>query len=225
MLAGVVLASCSSVASMGPRQLVAIAVQPGSGEAVAPDGTVPFSATGTFDQAPSTQSNMPVEWSSSDPGVATIDPTTGVATCVAVGGPISVTARAAGKGGMVQGAGSLACKAAPNPVVSFNPARMFFMCSFRGIGAPVCGCGAPKTTTLTNVGAAALGIDSIVSSNSQFSQTNTCGSSLEAGQSCSITVSFRPRMKVNVFGAVEVTDNAAGSPQSLALGSMVNCVP
>lgn len=111
---GMVLASCGggggATIGGGTRQLIGVSVQPGSGQAVAPNGTVTFSATGTFDQAPTTQSSLPVQWASSDSNVASIDPNTGIATCLAVGGPITVTASAAGKGGMIHGSGTLTCQ-------------------------------------------------------------------------------------------------------------------
>jgi hypothetical protein len=110
-----ILASCGGGgASIGqPRQLIALAVQPSPASAVQ-GGTVTFQATGTFDQAPTTQSNLPVQWASSDSSVVTIDPGTGIATCVVVGGPINITASAAGKGGMVAGSGTLTCRVRSN---------------------------------------------------------------------------------------------------------------
>jgi hypothetical protein len=58
---GVVLASCGGGASFppqSPRQLTALTVHPNNANAVAPGGTVSFSATGTFNQAPITQTNL-----------------------------------------------------------------------------------------------------------------------------------------------------------------------
>ena len=110
---GIVLASCGgggATIGAGTRQLIGVSVQPGSGQAVTPNGTVTFSATGTFDQPPTTQSSLPAHWASSDPSVASIDPNTGIATCLAVGGPITVTASAAGKGGTIHGSGILTCQ-------------------------------------------------------------------------------------------------------------------
>jgi hypothetical protein len=91
------------------RALLSIAVQPGSGEAVAPAGTLPFTATGTFDQAPTTQENMSAHWSSSDTTIATVDPATGVATCVSAGGPVVITAAS----GVKQGTAQLTCSVSP----------------------------------------------------------------------------------------------------------------
>ncbi len=109
-IAVISLAGCGGGASMGqPRQLIALVVQPTPATAVQ-GGTVTYRATGTFDQAPLTQSNLPAQWASSDSNVVTIDSTTGIATCVIVGGPTNVTASAAGKGGTVVGSGTLICR-------------------------------------------------------------------------------------------------------------------
>jgi hypothetical protein len=84
------------------RALVSVAVQPANGEATAPTGTSPFTATGTFDQPPTTQDNLSAQWSSSDTTVATIDSNTGTATCVGVGGPVTITALSVEKQGTAQ---------------------------------------------------------------------------------------------------------------------------
>jgi len=74
----------------------------------------------------------------------------------------------------------------------------------------------PQTVTLTNNGAKALSISSIATSAS-FSQTNNCGSSLNAGASCSISVTFSPTAAGTSNGTLTITDNAAGSPQTVSL--------
>lgn len=112
---GALLVSCGG-GSFQPRQLIALLVLPSDAAASVPGGTLPFSATGTFDSAPTTQTNLAAEWSSSDRSVATIDPNTGIATCVAAGGPISVTATASGKGGMLHSSATLTCTVSPPPL-------------------------------------------------------------------------------------------------------------
>ena len=104
------LAGCGGgTMSVPARQLVAISVQPSNGDAIAPSGTIPFAASGTFDQAPTTEESLAVQWSSSDPSVATIDAGTGIASCVAAGGPVTITAS---KGAKV-GSGMLTCLGSP----------------------------------------------------------------------------------------------------------------
>jgi hypothetical protein len=104
------LGSCGGPSSFPPtRRLISIAVQPNNADALAPNGTLPFSATGIFDQPPTTETNLPAQWVSSDSPVATVDPNSGLATCVAVGGPITITATAAGK----TASATLTCSSSP----------------------------------------------------------------------------------------------------------------
>ena len=78
----------------------------------------------------------------------------------------------------------------------------------------------PKTVTLTNVGTTALGITGIAITGTNvgdFFQSHDCGSSLAAGASCTISVTFRPTAIGTRRAAVSITDSAAGSPQKVAL--------
>ncbi|HUA17086.1 MAG TPA: choice-of-anchor tandem repeat GloVer-containing protein [Verrucomicrobiae bacterium] len=77
-----------------------------------------------------------------------------------------------------------------------------------------------KVVTLTNTGTAALSISSIAitgTNTADFGQTNTCGSSVAANASCTISVTFTPKTTGALTAAVSVTDNASGSPQTIAL--------
>jgi hypothetical protein len=106
-----------TLSCIGPRALIGLQVEPGIAQAVAPGGAVLFTATGSFDEAPFTQASLPAEWTSSDPSVATVE--AGVATCIVVGGPISVTASAPGRGGALAASGELTCvvyKRPPPPI-------------------------------------------------------------------------------------------------------------
>jgi hypothetical protein len=104
-----VLTGCGTSPAPQPRTLLSVAVQPNSATAVKNRG-VAFTATGTFNQAPTTQTNLSATWASSDVTIATIDPATGLASCVAVGGPVTVSASAdAGTGGVQKASGSLTC--------------------------------------------------------------------------------------------------------------------
>jgi hypothetical protein len=78
---------------------------------------------------------------------------------------------------------------------------------------------APQTTTLTNSGATTLNITSISISanNGTFAQTNTCGSALAAGASCTVTVSWTPSVAGPLMGSINVADNASNSPQTVSL--------
>ncbi len=82
---------------------------------------------------------------------------------------------------------------------------------------------AASTVTLTNSGNAALIINSIGLSGTNsgdFAQSSSCPSSsstLAAGDSCTISVTFTPTATYSRSASVTITDNASGSPQSVAL--------
>jgi len=65
---------------------------------------------------------------------------------------------------------------------------------------------------LTNSGTESLTISSIVASGN-FSQTNTCGTTVPAGASCAISVTFTPTVINQQTGNVTITDNAYDDPQ------------
>lgn len=78
----------------------------------------------------------------------------------------------------------------------------------------------PMSTTLTNRQKVALTITgiSIVGTNSaDFSQTNSCPSSVPAGGTCTISVTFTPGATGTRSAKVKVSDNASTSPQSVGL--------
>jgi FG-GAP-like repeat/Abnormal spindle-like microcephaly-assoc'd, ASPM-SPD-2-Hydin len=77
----------------------------------------------------------------------------------------------------------------------------------------------PQTVTVTNVATFALSIRKIQTSSSkpEFTETNTCGSSLPAGASCTISVTFTPATTGALTALLGVYDNGAGSPQTVAL--------
>ena len=74
---------------------------------------------------------------------------------------------------------------------------------------------APQIATLANVGVVPITITSI-SSSAAFPQTNTCGSSLPAGASCTISVSFAPTAEGPQSGTV-VVDNSNVGPLTVSL--------
>jgi polysaccharide biosynthesis protein PslG len=79
---------------------------------------------------------------------------------------------------------------------------------------------APQSVKLSNQGSATLSITSIsiVGTNAgDFSQSNACGSSLGAGQNCTISVTFKPTAAGARTGSISISDNAAGSPQAETL--------
>jgi len=93
--------------------------------------------------------------------------------------------------------------------VKLVPTGLVFSCTWgRNCPPPA------QTITLTNAGSTTLGITSITITGS-FSQRNTCGSSVGSGNSCTITVTFKPAAPFS--GTVSVSDNGGGSPQQVSL--------
>ena len=79
-----------------------------------------------------------------------------------------------------------------------------------------------QTVTLANSGSASLTIASVAVS-SNFGQTNNCGTSLSAGSSCTINVTFAPTSAscqappCTYQGTLTISDNVSSSPQTVRL--------
>jgi hypothetical protein len=74
-----------------------------------------------------------------------------------------------------------------------------------------------KPVTLTNNQSVALTNISISINNPNYSQVNTCGTSIAAGAKCTITVKFAPTTSGTQTGSVAISDSASGSPQTISL--------
>jgi len=75
---------------------------------------------------------------------------------------------------------------------------------------------------LTNSGNAVLTVSRIAVSGtnaSDFAQTNNCGTSVAAGAKLHISVTFKPSAGGSRSAVLAITDNAAGSPQSVSLSA------
>jgi hypothetical protein len=80
--------------------------------------------------------------------------------------------------------------------------------------------GAAQTATLKNTGTALLTIADIAiqgTAASSFSKTTTCGPTLAAGASCSISVVFNPVVSGALKASLVVTDDAIDGMQTIAL--------
>jgi N,N-dimethylformamidase beta subunit-like, C-terminal/HYDIN/CFA65/VesB-like, Ig-like domain/Cep192 domain 4 len=100
------------------------------------------------------------------------------------------------------------------PAVTLSPTSLAF--GTQQVGATTFA----QTTTLTNTGTGALTISSIAVSGTSagdYAQTNTCPTTLAANASCTISVTFSPTAAGSRSAGITVTDDAAGSPHSVAL--------
>jgi Carbohydrate binding module (family 6)/Pectate lyase superfamily protein/F5/8 type C domain/Abnormal spindle-like microcephaly-assoc'd, ASPM-SPD-2-Hydin len=75
---------------------------------------------------------------------------------------------------------------------------------------------AAQTVTVSNPNAVAVSVSS-VSASGPFSQTNTCGTSIAANGSCTVSVKFAPTATGSASGSVSVASNAPSSPLTVAL--------
>jgi hypothetical protein len=73
--------------------------------------------------------------------------------------------------------------------------------------------------TIMNTGNAALDISSVTTTmtNGTFNQLKTCGATLAAGASCSVSVTWTPKATGAMTGSIKMSDNALGSPQVATL--------
>jgi len=84
---------------------------------------------------------------------------------------------------------------------------------------------ASQTVTLTNNAKTSTSITSIVSNLSMFTQTNTCGTKLAAGKSCTVTVTFTPSFAGTFTGTLTFTDADVTSPQVVTLTGTGTAAP
>jgi hypothetical protein len=86
---------------------------------------------------------------------------------------------------------------------------------------------AAKVVTLKNNG---LGIATIksIAVTGPFSQTHSCGTNVNPGGGCTISITFKPRTMGDSTGSLSITDNASDSPQKLTLkgtGTYIKLAP
>jgi hypothetical protein len=96
------------------------------------------------------------------------------------------------------------------PAISLSAAALSFPAQTVSIAS------SPQTITLSNPGTGDL-TPLLITPPGDFSQTNTCAGSVAAGSSCTISVTFTPTATGNRTGTLTITDNAAGSPQTVTL--------
>jgi len=75
---------------------------------------------------------------------------------------------------------------------------------------------AAQSVTVSNPGSSAVSVSS-VSASSPFSETNTCGGSLAAGATCTVSVTFTPTASGAATGSLSVASNAPNSPLTIGL--------
>ena len=96
------------------------------------------------------------------------------------------------------------------PTVVISPTALAF-------GSHVVGAASSsQALTITNTGSATLtplSVNVTGTNSSDFTQTNTCGTYLLAGASCAVNVTFDPSAAGSRSASIQISDNAASSPQ------------
>jgi hypothetical protein len=105
-------------------------------------------------------------------------------------------------------AGMASCSGKSLDVMTYSPGDLLFPATTVGTSST------GETITVTNHQlVTATGIS--ISSFGDFVQTHNCGSSIKPGQSCTITVKFRPTVTGERTGAIIISDDATGQPQTI----------
>jgi hypothetical protein len=125
-------------------------------------------------------------------------------------GTVSVTDNAIGSPQTVLLAGTGAAPIVTAPAVTLSPTSLTFAAETVGTAS------AAQTVTLTNSGTAPLSLTSIAASG-DFAVSQSCGASLAAGGTCTLSVTFTATATGTRTGALSITDNAMGSPQTVSL--------
>ena len=125
-------------------------------------------------------------------------------------GTHSITAIYGGDSNFTGSTSTVLSQVVQGPAVSLSPARLIFSTQV------VFTTSKTQAVTLTNTGLGILNITKITVTG-PFTQTNTCGSTVNAGGSCTFTVTFKPKTLGTLTGSVSITDNASGSPQKITL--------
>ena len=127
-------------------------------------------------------------------------------------GSISISHNASGSPSTISLSGTGSGSSTPAPTIVVSPASLSFSQTVNTTSAA-------QTVTVRNSGNATLTVSGVSLTGvdaGQFSQTNNC-SSVAAGSSCTISVTFKPTSAGSKSASISITHNASGGPTSVAL--------
>jgi hypothetical protein len=99
---------------------------------------------------------------------------------------------------------------ASDPSVTLNPYSLLYLSQAVGSTSQ------PQTVLLRNMGSSPLSIPSITIGG-DFTETNSCGTTVAAAGSCTLSITFTPTASGARSGSIVIQDNAAGSPHVITL--------
>ena len=108
------------------------------------------------------------------------------------------------------------------PAVTLTPTSLNFPSTIVGSTT------AAQSITVSNSGNALLAISGITitgTNPTDFGETTTCGSTLHAGSSCSISITFTPASATSFAATVSLADDASASPQTVSLSGTGTAPP
>jgi Alpha-1,3-glucanase catalytic domain D1/F5/8 type C domain/Alpha-1,3-glucanase catalytic domain D2/Abnormal spindle-like microcephaly-assoc'd, ASPM-SPD-2-Hydin len=114
-----------------------------------------------------------------------------------------------GAGGVTSTVSLTGTGTAPGPVLGAAPASLSFA------GTDVGSSSAARSVTVTNSGTSAASVSGVTVTG-DYSQTSNC-SSVAAGSSCTVNVTFKPTASGTRTGTLTVTSNANNSPLTVGL--------
>jgi Abnormal spindle-like microcephaly-assoc'd, ASPM-SPD-2-Hydin/HYDIN/CFA65/VesB-like, Ig-like domain/IPT/TIG domain/Cep192 domain 4 len=202
VVAGIILGVANLAAAQPPPS-----TDPGSGPASSTSGTIP-SPTPASTAAPE-----PTTTTTAPPATAAPPPTTTQQPTTTSPPPSAQPSESPGRSPQHPAANPAVRAAADPPAVSFDPASVDF-------GDVVVGTTSQpaQRVTVTNTGTADLHVTgSQTAAPFAVSIDNCAGIAVAPGESCNIFVSFSPTQLGPASGTLSVTDDAAGSPQSVPL--------
>ncbi len=131
-------------------------------------------------------------------------------------GALQVYVEAFPSGASCAAFGFLPFTVANAPIVKPSPAGLQFSAQSVGATSP------PKAVTLKNTSSASVSINSITATGNFAIASNTCGSTLASGATCTVTVTFTPSTGGAISGSLAISDGAPDSPQTVALSGTGN---
>jgi hypothetical protein len=154
------------------------------------------------------------------PAVKFISPTelsvTVTATQIAKPGAFQVYVEDFPSGASCAAFGFLPFTVANAPIVTPSPVSLSFSPQAAGTTS------ASKAVTLKNTSASSVTISSITATGNFGVASKTCGSSLAAGATCKVNVTFTPSLGGALTGSLAISDSAPDSPQTVALSGTGN---